>query len=220
MATATAMPPIPASSGRANRRRSRSSPRSNSRRASRPTTKKKNVISPLFTQWRRSSATPESPRSIDSIVPRASRTTTRRRSPRRVPRRSPPARPPRHRSRCAGTPAAASGRSAPRPFVPRPASPRRSHRCCCSWRSTYPRRRRALNSRPPRRLLRDAPPFLSRLRSEGQGKPRPRRPEPPQAAVRFLTLRPGKGTAPHWKEGWWGCLRYAAERSTRVLKER
>ena len=37
-------------SGRATRRRSRSSPMSNSRRASSPTTKKKNVISPLFTQ--------------------------------------------------------------------------------------------------------------------------------------------------------------------------
>ena len=68
MATAIAMPPIPASSGRANRRRSRNSPRSNSRRASRPTTRKKKVISPLFTQWRRSSATPEPPRSIESIV--------------------------------------------------------------------------------------------------------------------------------------------------------
>ncbi len=37
-------------SGSANLRRSRSSPRSNSRRASSPTTKKKKVISPLFTQ--------------------------------------------------------------------------------------------------------------------------------------------------------------------------
>src|SRR6266511_217391 len=68
MATATAMPPIPASKGSANRRRSRSSPRSNSRRASRPTTRKKNVISPLFTQWRRSSATAAPPRSIESVV--------------------------------------------------------------------------------------------------------------------------------------------------------
>src|SRR6266576_594716 len=68
MAIASAMPPIPATSGRAKRRRSRSSPRSNSRRASSPTTKKKNVISPLFTQWRRSSATPASPMSIESFV--------------------------------------------------------------------------------------------------------------------------------------------------------
>src|SRR5438067_11077199 len=60
MPIGTAMPPSPASTGRATRRRCRSSPTSNSRRASRPTTKKKNVIRPLFTQWRRSSATPES----------------------------------------------------------------------------------------------------------------------------------------------------------------
>ena len=44
---------------------------------------------------------------------RAPRRKTRRRSPTRVPRRSPPAEQPRHRSRCAGTPAAASGCSAP-----------------------------------------------------------------------------------------------------------
>src|SRR6476619_7066580 len=62
------MPPMPARSGKAARRRSRSSPRSISRRASSPTTKKKNVISPLFTQWRRSSETPASPTSIDSFV--------------------------------------------------------------------------------------------------------------------------------------------------------
>src|SRR3954469_21768848 len=68
MATATAIPPIPASIGSANRRRSRSSPRSNSRRASRPTTKKKNVIRPLFTHSRRSSATVWPPTSIDSVV--------------------------------------------------------------------------------------------------------------------------------------------------------
>src|SRR5438067_12916336 len=61
MPIGTAMPPSPASTGRATRRRCRSSPTSNSRRASRPTTKKKNVIRPLFTQWRRSSVTPESP---------------------------------------------------------------------------------------------------------------------------------------------------------------
>src|SRR3954451_12611520 len=62
------MPPLPASIGSANRRRSRSSPRSNSRRASRPTTKKKNVIRPLFTHPRRSSATVWRPTSIDSVV--------------------------------------------------------------------------------------------------------------------------------------------------------
>src|SRR5438093_577762 len=62
------MPLIPASNGKAKRRRSRSSPRAISRRASSPTTKKKNVISPLFTQWRRSSETPASPTSIDSFV--------------------------------------------------------------------------------------------------------------------------------------------------------
>src|SRR5438876_7238422 len=62
------MPLIPASNGKAKRRRSRSSPRSISRRASSPTTKKKNVMSPLFTQWRRSSATLAPPRSIESFV--------------------------------------------------------------------------------------------------------------------------------------------------------
>ena len=71
MATAVAIPPIAASSGSANRFRSRSSPRSNSRLASSPTTKKKNVISPLFTQWRSSSATPAPPTSIESIVPQS-----------------------------------------------------------------------------------------------------------------------------------------------------
>src|SRR4029453_15924562 len=60
---------MPASSGRAKRRRSRSSPRSNSRRASRPTTKKKNVIRPLFTHPRRSSEIPCPPRSIESAPP-------------------------------------------------------------------------------------------------------------------------------------------------------
>src|SRR4029453_15499293 len=68
MASAQVIPPIPASSGCANRRRSRHSPRSNSRRASSPRTKKKNVISPLFTQPRRSSATPASPTLIESTV--------------------------------------------------------------------------------------------------------------------------------------------------------
>src|SRR5438067_5277971 len=69
IATATVMPPIEASSGRAKRRRSLSSPRSNSRRASSPTTKKKNVIRPLFTQWRKSSATLAPPTRIESVVP-------------------------------------------------------------------------------------------------------------------------------------------------------
>jgi hypothetical protein len=61
------MPPIPASSGNANRRRSRSSPRSNSRRASSPRTKKKNVIRPLFTHSRSSRETPDPPKSIESV---------------------------------------------------------------------------------------------------------------------------------------------------------
>src|SRR5215213_8728266 len=68
IATATAAPPNPATRGRANRRRSRSSPRSNSRRASSPMTKKKNVISPLFTHSRSSSATPEPPMWMESVV--------------------------------------------------------------------------------------------------------------------------------------------------------
>src|SRR6478609_5412462 len=48
------MPPIPANTGSATRRRCRSSPMSNSRRASRPTTKKNSVIRPLFSHPRRS----------------------------------------------------------------------------------------------------------------------------------------------------------------------
>src|ERR671931_1830163 len=68
IATATSAPPPPARTGKAKRRRSRSSPRSNSRRASSPTTKKKNVISPLFTQSRRSSAMPQRPSSTASRV--------------------------------------------------------------------------------------------------------------------------------------------------------
>src|SRR5580765_5127139 len=68
MPIAPTMPPMPASNGKATRRRSRSSPRSISRRASSPTTKKKNVISPLFTHWRRSSETPASATLIDSFV--------------------------------------------------------------------------------------------------------------------------------------------------------
>src|SRR5919198_1193147 len=65
---ATSAPPQPARIGSANRRRSRSSPRSNSRPASSPTTKKKNVIRPLFTLSPRASATPEPPTSIESRV--------------------------------------------------------------------------------------------------------------------------------------------------------
>ncbi len=62
------MPLIAATIGSAKRRRSRSSPRSNSRRASSPTTKKKNVIRPLLTHSRRCSATPDPSTSIESVV--------------------------------------------------------------------------------------------------------------------------------------------------------
>ena len=51
----------PAVTGRIIRRRSRSSPRSNSRRASSPTTRKNNAISPLFTQVRRSRSADQGP---------------------------------------------------------------------------------------------------------------------------------------------------------------
>ena len=61
MPTGTSMPAIPASIGNASRRRSRSSPMSNSRRSSNPTTRKKNVMRPLLTQNRRSCATRQSP---------------------------------------------------------------------------------------------------------------------------------------------------------------
>jgi hypothetical protein len=50
IAIGTSMPATPAASGSVSRRRSRSSPMSNPRRASRPTTKKKNVIRPLLIQ--------------------------------------------------------------------------------------------------------------------------------------------------------------------------
>jgi hypothetical protein len=69
MATGTTSPPRPAATGSASRRRSRSSPMSNSRRASRPKTKKKNVISPLFTHSRRSSDTPLPASRTDSRAP-------------------------------------------------------------------------------------------------------------------------------------------------------
>src|SRR3954454_18577230 len=62
------MPPRPASRGRAKRRRSRSSPMSNSRRASSPTTKKKNVIRPSLTQWRTSCERACPPRRNDRFV--------------------------------------------------------------------------------------------------------------------------------------------------------
>ena len=67
------MPARPATMGSAARRRSRSSPRSNSRRASSPTTKKKNVMRPSFTQWRRSCSMPAEPsRSANVVRHRAS----------------------------------------------------------------------------------------------------------------------------------------------------
>ena len=69
MTTGTTRPPRPAATGSASRARSRSSPRSNSRRASRPKTKKKNVISPLLTHSRRSSDTPVLTSRIDSRAP-------------------------------------------------------------------------------------------------------------------------------------------------------
>src|ERR1022692_1597038 len=68
IAIGTIIPPRPTTSGSASRRRSRSSPMSNSRRASRPTTRKKNVISPEFTQPRKLSARPVVPTRIDSAV--------------------------------------------------------------------------------------------------------------------------------------------------------
>ncbi len=68
IATGTAIPPTPAASGSTMRRRSRSSPRSNSRRASSPTTRKKSVINPLFSHCRRSWETPAPPMRIESTV--------------------------------------------------------------------------------------------------------------------------------------------------------
>src|SRR4051812_20038034 len=62
------MPASPAASGSARRDRSRRSPRSNSRRASSPTTKKKNVMRPLLTQPRRSRATDQSSSRISSSL--------------------------------------------------------------------------------------------------------------------------------------------------------
>jgi hypothetical protein len=68
----SASTPSAVSSGSANRRRSRSSPMSNSRRVSRPRLKKKNVISPLLTHSRKSSASVAPPTSIESLVPQTS----------------------------------------------------------------------------------------------------------------------------------------------------
>src|SRR4051794_24930769 len=59
---------MPARTGSSARLRSRSSPRSYSRRASSPTTKKKNVIRPLFTQSSRLCETDALPRRIESTV--------------------------------------------------------------------------------------------------------------------------------------------------------
>ena len=68
MRIAAATPPSAAIAGSAMRRRSRSCPMSISRRASSPVTRKKNVIRPSFTQWRRSCEMPAFPSWIDSLV--------------------------------------------------------------------------------------------------------------------------------------------------------
>ena len=68
MATGTAIPPSAAATGIARRWRSRSSPVSSSRLASSPTTRKKSVIKPSFTQCRRSSEMPPLPMVIESFV--------------------------------------------------------------------------------------------------------------------------------------------------------
>src|SRR4051794_4133448 len=68
----TAIPTSPATSGSARRERSRRSPRSNSRRAPSPTTKKKNVMRPLLTQSRSSRETLQSPsRMLSSVLQKA-----------------------------------------------------------------------------------------------------------------------------------------------------
>ena len=64
----TIMPPSPISTGSASLLRTRSSPTSNSRRASSPTTRKNSAISPEFTNWRRSRVRPELPTSTDIRV--------------------------------------------------------------------------------------------------------------------------------------------------------
>ena len=68
MPAVTTIPPMPASTGSAMSSRSCSSPRSNSRRASSPITKKKNVIRPLLIQWPSVWEIPASPTRIDSVV--------------------------------------------------------------------------------------------------------------------------------------------------------
>jgi hypothetical protein len=62
------MPTSPARHGSRKRRRSRRSPRSNSRRASSPTTRKNSVISPLLIQVRRSSVMPAPPNRTEKSV--------------------------------------------------------------------------------------------------------------------------------------------------------
>ena len=62
------MPPAAAIAGSAMRRRSRSAPMSNSRLASSPTTRKKNVIRPSLTHCRRSIEMPSLPTRIESSV--------------------------------------------------------------------------------------------------------------------------------------------------------
>ena len=64
----TVMPPIAPNTGTASRLRSRSSPRSSWRLASRPTTRKNSVISPSLTQVRKSAAIPVLPTWIESSV--------------------------------------------------------------------------------------------------------------------------------------------------------
>ena len=68
IATGMVIPNSAASAGSGTRWRSRSSPRSNSRRASRPTTKKKIAISPSLIHVRRSSLMPCEPSWIESCV--------------------------------------------------------------------------------------------------------------------------------------------------------
>src|SRR3954453_12833469 len=68
IATGSAIPPSAATTGIETRERSRSWPRSSSRLASRPTTRKNSVIRPWLTQSRRSIAIAWSPTRIDSTV--------------------------------------------------------------------------------------------------------------------------------------------------------
>ncbi len=68
IAIGTRMPPSAATTGIAMRLRSRSCPRSSSRLASSPTTRKNSVMRPWLTHSRRSIAMPESPMRIDIWV--------------------------------------------------------------------------------------------------------------------------------------------------------